>query len=62
MTSLIRFSDITEQIDNTHIEAIEVIRARLIRNWESDSIEVRLALLADLVYQTHLQIINLCRI
>lgn len=57
MTSLIRFADASEHTSNTgypsYSEAIESVRARLVRNWEADSIETRLALLANLVYLTH---------
>lgn len=65
MTSLIRFTDASEQANTSgypdYNEAIEVIRARLTRNWESDSMEARLALLANLVYLTHQQAMSLRR-
>ena len=64
MTSLIRFAELSQSASinvNHHTEAIEVIRARLVRNWESDSVEARLALLADLIYQTHQQNMSMHR-
>ncbi|MFD0740096.1 hypothetical protein ACFQZQ_12500 [Lysobacter koreensis] len=65
MTSLIRFADASECANTTgypdHGEAIESIRARLVRNWESDSVEARLALLANLIYLTHQQAMSLHR-
>jgi hypothetical protein len=65
MTSLIRFADASEQANTTgepdYTEAIETTRARLTRNWESDSLEARLALLANLVYFTHQQAMRLHR-
>jgi hypothetical protein len=65
MTSLIRFADASELANNCgftdHTSAIEVIRTRLVRNWESDSVESRLALLANLIYLTHQQAMNFRR-
>lgn len=65
MTSLIRFADASEQANTSgypdHTETIEALRARLTRNWESDSIEARLALLANLVYLTYQQAMSLRR-
>jgi len=65
MTSLIRFVDASEGASNTgcpdYTHAIEQTRARLIRNWESDSVEARLALLANLIYLTHQQTMHLHR-
>lgn len=65
MTSLIRFADASECANNMgypdYTSAIETIRARLVRNWESDSVEARLALLANLVYLAHQQTMSLHR-
>lgn len=65
MTSLIRFSDASDCTNNSgfsdYTEAIEITRARLVRNWESDSVEARLALLANLIYLTHQQTMHLYR-
>jgi hypothetical protein len=62
MTSLIRFADADENPCNAdvpdHTDSIESIRIRLTRNWQADSVETRLALLATLVYLTHQQSMN----
>lgn len=65
MTSLIRFADAGESANNPgypdYTSAIDAIRARLVRNWESDSVEARLALLANMIYLTHRQAMSLHR-